>query len=242
MATEIRVHRRTTDRILFTLVAIGVPLIVLTGYARTYYFKTWFGTPALPGPLVHAHGMLMSGWIILFGAQTWLIETRRVKTHIQLGILGAFLAVAIVTTGTLAALAATARGGAPPGQSAVPFLIIPLGDILVFAVLVGLAIYYRKRVEIHKRLMLLTAVNLLAAAIARIPLGVIETYGPWAFFGFTDLVMLGCIAFDTIRNKRLHPAFMWGAPLIIIFQPLRLMFAGTAAWASFAELLLSPFK
>ena len=31
-------------------------LLVLAGFARTYYLKFAFGTPPLPGLLVHLHG------------------------------------------------------------------------------------------------------------------------------------------------------------------------------------------
>jgi hypothetical protein len=79
---------------------------------------------------------------------------------------------------------------------------------------------------------------LLAPAIARIPLQFIETGGPLVFFGLTDLCALACIAFDTIRNRRLHPAYLWGALLVIASQPLRLMLAGTNAWMQFATWLV----
>jgi hypothetical protein len=81
-------------------------------------------------------------------------------------------------------------------------------------------------------------VNLLAPAIARIPLAFIENGGPVAFFGLTDLCLLGFVAFDTIRHRRLHPAFLWGSLLIIVFQPLRILLAGTDAWLSFAAALV----
>ena len=230
------------DRHLYIWAAALVPVIVLAGFARTYYLKGFFGNPPLPGLLVHLHGLVMTSWVVLFVTQVSLVATGRTRTHQRLGVFGAILAALIVIVGVLTGIAGAARG-ASPGPPPLRFLVIPLGDMLVFAVLVGSALYFRRgRLDIHKRLMLLAAVNLLAPAIARIPLHFIETGGALAFFGLTDLCLLACVAFDTIRNRRLHPAFLWGTLFVVAFQPLRLMLAGTDVWMSFATALVGLVK
>jgi hypothetical protein len=212
-------------------------LIILAGFARTYYLKAYFGDPALPGLLVHMHGIVMTSWVVLFVTQVSLVAARRTRVHQRLGVLGAVLAALVLLVGTLTAIAAAARG-ATPGPPALQFLVIPLGDLLVFALLVGTALYFRRRLDLHKRLMLLAAVNLLTPAIARIPFHFIETGGPLVFFGLTDLCVLACVVFDSIRHRRLHPAFLWGTILIVASQPLRLMLAGTDIWMRFATWLV----
>jgi hypothetical protein len=230
------------DRRLYIWFAVFMPIIVLAGFARTYYLKGFFGNPPLPGLLVHLHGLVMTSWVVLFVTQVSLVATGRTRTHQRLGVLGAILAALIVVVGVLTGIAGAARG-ASPGPPALQFLVIPLGDMLVFAILVGTALYFRRgRLDVHKRLMLLAAVNLLAPAIARIPLHFIETGGALAFFGLTDLILLACVGFDTIRNRRLHPAFLWGTLFIIAFQPLRLMLAGTDIWLRFATMLVGLWK
>jgi hypothetical protein len=146
----------------------------------------------------------------------------------------------VFVVGILTGLSAAARGASPP--AALQFLIIPLGDMLIFAVLIGTALYFRRKFDVHKRLMLLAAVNILVPAIARIPLKFIETGGPLAFFGLADVCLLACVAFDTIKHRRLHPAFLWGGLFIILSQPLRLMFAGTELWHKIATALVSLVK
>ena len=42
--------------------------MVFAGFARTFYLKTIFGTPALSG-LLFTHGVLMSLWFALFFTQ-----------------------------------------------------------------------------------------------------------------------------------------------------------------------------
>jgi hypothetical protein len=228
---------RVNDRRLYILAAILTPLIVLAGFARTYYLKPLFSTPDLPSRIVHLHGIIMTSWVVLFVAQVSLVATRRTRVHQRLGILGGVLAALVVIVGILTALYAAARG-ATPGPPALSFLIIPFGDMVIFATLIGLALYYRRKLDIHKRLMLLAAINLLTPAIARIPLSFITNGGPLAFFGLTDLIVLACVAFDTIKHRRLHPAFLWGSIFLILMQPLRLLLAGTSAWLTFAAALV----
>jgi len=237
MAATPRVPARVNDRRLYILAAILIPAIVLLGFARTYYLKPFFNTPDIPGRIVHLHGAVMTAWVVLFVAQVSLVATRRTKVHQRLGILGSVIAALVVIVGVLTALFAAARG-ATPGPPALSFLIIPLGDMLIFAILIGLALYYRRKLPVHKRLMLLAAISLLAPAIARIQLSFIINGGPLAFYGLTDLCLLACIAFDTVKHRRLHPVFLWGGLFIIVMQPLRILLAGTDVWIRFAAALV----
>jgi hypothetical protein len=237
MAATPRVPDRVNDRRLYILAAILIPAIVLLGFARTYYLKPFFNTPDIPGRIVHLHGIVMTAWVVLFVAQVSLVARRRTKMHQRLGILGGVIAALVVIVGVLTALFAAARG-ATPGPPALSFLIIPLGDMLIFAILIGLALYYRRKLPVHKRLMLLAAINLLTPAIARIPAQFIIDGGPLAFFGLTDLILLAVVAFDTIKHRRLHPVFLWGTIFLIAMQPLRLLLAGTNVWMSFAAALV----
>ena len=237
MAATPRVPSRVNDRRLYLLAAILTPLIVFAGFARTYYLKPLFGTPDIAGRIVHLHGIVMTAWVVLFVAQVSLVATRRTKIHQRLGILGAGLAALVVIVGVLTALYAAARG-ATPGPPALSFLIIPLGDMLIFSILISLALYYRRKLHVHKRLMLLAGINLLTPAIARIPLDFIINGGPLVFFGLTDLCLLACVAFDTIKHRRLHPVFLWGTIFVIGMQPLRLLLGGTDVWMRFAAALV----
>ena len=241
MATNPAVQRSARDRRLFTWFAILMPFIVLLGFARTYYLKGFFDTPAVPGLLVHLHGAVMTSWVLLFVVQVWLVSSRRVRVHQRLGKIGAVLALLVFIVGVMTGIDAAARG-ASPGAPALQFLVIPLGDMLIFAGLIATALYYRRRMEIHKRLMLVAAINLLTPAIARIPLNFIINGGPLVFFGLTDLCLVACVAIDTIKTRKLHPAFLWGTLLVIVSQPLRILLSGTGAWMQFATWLVGLAK
>ena len=58
MAMNPAIQTTNKDRRLYIWFAALMPLIVLAGFARTYYLKGFFGTPSLPGLLVHLHGLV----------------------------------------------------------------------------------------------------------------------------------------------------------------------------------------
>jgi hypothetical protein len=86
--------------------------------------------------------------------------------------------------------------------------------------------------------MLLATLGILTPAVARLPLDGLRAAGLPAFFGFTIFCVLVVVGYDTWRNRRLHPAFGWGAAALIASVPLRIGLAGTDRWQSFAAWLL----
>src|SRR3546814_4502772 len=85
--------------------------------------------------------------------------------------------------------------------------------------------------------MLLGCVGLLTAAIARIPLTLLREGGIVAAFLTTLALVLACVAWDTIAQRRLHPAFAWAAGLIGVSWQLRLALSQTPQWLEFARWL-----
>lgn len=236
MDSEMALSRRAMERRLYGLMGWVVALIVLWGFGKTYYLKTVFGTPAL-STLLHVHGAVMSSWILLFIVQAKLVDARRIDLHRKLGMVGALVATAVLVVGPLAAITA-ARLGRTPGPPPLIFLVVPIGDMVVFATLVGTGLWFRERADLHKRLMLLSCVGMLGAAIARIPIELLAKAGPLAYFGITDLLVLSCLAYDWRIHRRVHPAFGWGALFIILSHPLRMALGMTSAWMSFAQWLV----
>ena len=116
------------------------------------------------------HGLVFTTWMILLMVQTGLVAGGQVRWHRQLGIAGAVLAAAVVVFGTAVQLASMQRDlGA---LESVPFVrIVVFGgftSVIAFAGLAGAAIGWRRRPEIHKRVILIATIALLGAATARI--------------------------------------------------------------------------
>jgi hypothetical protein len=227
---------RRPGRRFYTIMAVAIAATVFAGFAPSFYLRSFFASPKTLTPLVVFHGILFTTWILIFFTQVRLVAARRTDIHRKLGVAAAFVAAAMPVVGTFAAIASAKRGFTPPGgPPPLVFLMIPLSDMVVFPILVGLALYFRRRSEIHKRLMLLATLAILTPAIARIAF--IKPHGIPAFFGITDLFIISALVYDKIRNGRIHPAFLAGGLFVILMQPAKIMMAGTPWWHTVATWL-----
>jgi hypothetical protein len=233
--------RRAFDRRLFLAAAIAFPLLVLVGFGRTYYARGLFDVPPLPTRLVHLHGLLMTAWVVLFVTQVRLISAQRVRLHQRLGYAGVGLGALIITTGVPTALHAAkyASTSSPPEVPPLQFLAVPLFDLLMFALLFGAAIYYRRHPRAHKSLMLLTAINLLPPALARIPLAALQSLGPLWFFGFPTALAVMCLVLERRRYGHLNRVLLTGTVVLVCSYVGRLMLMTTSGWMALATALTS---
>ena len=228
--------RRQFDRRLFLIAAVAFPLTVLVGFGPSYYAKGLVAAP-LPSVIVHVHGLLMTIWVGLFVTQVALVSTTRIRLHQRLGYGAIGLALLIVATGLPTALRAAKYGAAstPPGIPPLSFLAVPMFDLVVFALLFGAAIYYRRRPAEHKSLMLLTALNFLPPALGRIQIPALQAIGPLWFFGVPSVIALVCVALERRRHGRLNSVFLVGSLCVIASYVVRLGLMSTEAWMRFAE-------
>jgi hypothetical protein len=223
----------------YILVAVASTLLVFVGFARSYYLRSVFGFPTLPG-FLHLHGLVMTLWFLLFFVQAWLVSVRRTRLHRELGFFVVGLAVLMVAvTGTVVIRAARRGFTAFPETVKWPgFLLWSLGIMLTFAVLFFAAVWLRGRSALHKRLMVLASLSIWGPAISRLPLYFIETGSLWTSIAVGDACVLTCVAVDSIRNGRLNPAFVWGGLLILCSHPLLIWIGNTPTWARTATWLL----
>lgn len=223
------------ERLFYVGMAVAIVATAFAGFARTYYLRWHYDAPPLM-PLLHLHGLVFTSWLLLLLAQTSLVAANRVDLHRRLGVAGAALAALMVVVGTVTAVTRAGQGAAPTGVPPLVFLAIPLGDMVMFAGLAGAGLWFRRRPDLHKRLMLLATTALMAAPIARLPFGVLQA-GPPAFFGLADLFLVALIAYDLVTRRRVHRATLVGGLALVLSQPLRLMLSGTGAWLAFAAWL-----
>ena len=231
-----RIISQRHERLFFTSMCVAIALTVFIGFAPTFFLRPLFHTEPLV-PLLILHGVVFTAWIALLLVQTTLIATRRTRIHRRLGIAGAVLAVLLIVVGTTTAIIRAQVTGLPGSPSPLVFLTIPLGDMLVFGILVGCAFYFRHRADTHKRLMILATIAILPAAVARLPLGFIFRFSPLAFFAVSDLFIVPCLIYDFVVRGRPHRATVLGGLLIVVSHPLRFLIGNTDAWINFATWL-----
>lgn len=237
MAVNANLLPRQADRRLFLIAAIGFPLIVLIGYFKSYYFSAFFDGRPIANALVHAHGIVMSVWVLYFVAQVALIRSKNIKLHMSMGMAGIALAALVVIVGLATAYdSQLVRRSAPPGNDPHEFFVLPVGDMLLFVIFFAGAIYYRKRPLEHKSLMLMTAINFLPAALFRIPV-VPEQYTLLFVFGLASLMAIACLLWMRAKHGKFNRIFAAATLLLIIALPLRLVLAGTSVWHNFVAWL-----
>jgi len=236
MTTTTLARPLRSDSIFFPAMSAALAVVVFAGFAQTWFLKPLFETPPLNSLRV-VHGVAFTGWIALLIFQTSAVAANRRDLHRRYGAIGAGLAVLMVVLGTWLAIIALREGHTNGAPSATAFLAVPLFNILVFALLVGLGIANRKRAGFHKRYMLLATAAISGAAIARVPLGFIAAGGPPVFFGLSDLFIAACAAYDFAIARRVHPATLYSAALIIASQVVTLAVGMTAPWTAFAQWL-----
>jgi len=184
----------------------------------------------------YIHGAVATGWMALAVVQPLLIASRRVTLHRQVGWLGAAVAGAVVLMNTLAVLASAARpDDSVPPPTPLEFVGVLLSAITVFAILVGLAIAFRRDGPSHKRLMYLATINLLQAAIVRIPLGFLYDAGPVTTFSLAYTFIVPLLGWDVAVWRRVHPATLWGGLGLIVSLPVRFWFSETAVGLAVAK-------
>ena len=86
--------------------------------------------------------------------------------------------------------------------------------------------------------MLLATAAIIDAAVARIPLAIIQQAALPMTFLVSDLFVLAVALYDLATKRRVHPATIWSGVIIIGSQALRMWIGGTQIWHDFAASLL----
>jgi hypothetical protein len=227
---------RRFDQVFFPGVAWLMLIIVFVGFAPSYYLAGVLRAP-LPSLAIHVHAIVFTCWILLLIAQTSLTVAGRVDVHRRLGIAGFILASSMLIVGVWAATDQLARESHV--RDPLAFYILPLANIVAFAVLMVLA--YRARFDsaAHKRLIIVASTALMAAPIARWHLhGFLHTraFGVSATMAerLSYMFILLLIAYDLWATRRVHRATVWAGAFLIIFQQSAVYFGRTWIWHAFA--------
>ena len=244
MSAIFRSASRFDRRLCLSASLIFLALVFWT-FARTFYLKPFFGTPPLSS-LLHVHGAVMTGWVVLLVVQTSLIAAHRVRWHRRLGVFGAVWAALVVIVGSVTTLHAAARevrGHTDFAASQVVITSLDLLQMLFFAAFVAIAIWQRHRPDYHKRLMLLTIACMLPDALARLPVNFMaqatEVDLNLRIMVGLDAFIFVCVGLDTFWHRRLHLAFAWGALLFVGAFHFALYATQSQAWIAFCESLLA---
>jgi uncharacterized membrane protein YozB (DUF420 family) len=227
------------SRFFFVVMACAVIVTVFAGFAPTFYLRGSFTQTRPMSMLLHVHGIVFSAWVSLFLVQTLLIARGARRLHQRFGWIGAGIAAAMISLVAAAVIEELRRvNGFPPPPLA---LALSAFDIIVFAMLVGTALYFRKRPDWHKRFMLSATIVLLGAPMFR---AVVHSLGRGDMAKVSivstllvDAFFLPCFAYDILTRRRIHPAYLVALALIVLDQVAQATVVSWTPWINFSQAL-----
>lgn len=224
------------ERLFYVAMASFVVLICFVGFAPSFYLKGYLNPHRELSILLHVKGFAFSAWIILFLIQSVLIVRGSRALHQRLGWLAAALATSMVVLVALATVEEMRR--VPPFPPPAVALALNTFDTVVFAILVSTAIWYRKKSEWHKRLLLSATLILVGAPIVRILLmmeGEMSIRLLILDVLLVDLIFLICFAVDLGRQRRIHPAYLVALGMLLVDQITTFSVMSWQPWINLAD-------
>lgn len=200
--------------------AISMLMVNLIGFGPTLYLRPLFDVPPIPFYL-YLHGAAGTAWFVLLVVQTVLIAQHRVHIHRRLGWAGIAVAAIVLVSGIVTSANMVPRNvalGLTSEADLQLYINVTSADnaaFITFPTLVLLAAFWRRRPDIHKRLMLLASVPILGPAAARIG----SWYGPIPnpiVVGVVLAFVVALVVHDVWTRRRPHTATVLGILLIVL--------------------------
>lgn len=234
----------------FFSMSVACAAIAFLGFAPTYWIPLLTGKLTIH-PIIHLHGAVFFAWSLFLVRQTWLATTGRLVAHRRNGLIGVTLATAMTIFGLFTAINrmqwAAGLGHAEAGRA---FAIVPVSTILFFATTFAAAVVFARQRDWHKRLMLVAAISVLDAPIARWFITFLAPAGPLppgpppvavdlgpSLVAF--LLMAVAMLFDWRRLGRPHTAYLIGGGAYVLIKVIQVPISTTATWHAVAAWLMT---
>lgn len=228
---------RGEAKFFFTMACVMAATIIAGFSLNIAMGRSSFGAPWL----VHFHAWVMMGWLGLYLAQNTLMFTNNVAVHRRLGWLSVLFLPVILVLGVLITRLSLQTTGGPPFFDQNQFLF---SNPLQMAGLVGTAawaIVIRKNTGWHRRLMYCAFAGLTGPGLGRLlPMPFLIPYGWYISAIGASLLFIGiAMIADKRRYGRVHPAYWWGAGIVLGIQIVADLIAYSAWGIGFTQQLLA---
>jgi hypothetical protein len=218
-------------RVFLPAILIGT-VVAVVGFWRTYFGPLLTGTldEAL---IVHIHAATMVIWLAVVIGQVWLAASGRVRLHVRLGSWVMAYSVLMVSVWLLTISHTFATRLATGDVFRAQRLLFGLLREVVFMVpFLAAGWVYRKRPEVHKRLMLVATTLILAPAIGRMAfLGF--PVALWKFMLIWPAPIYLAMVHDFRTKRLIHPAYVIGV-LAMLTMRLVLPLNTSPTWHALA--------
>ncbi len=224
------------DKYFYLTMGLLAAAVVVAGFSQTVDASLFH--PSIPRPaILWFHGAAFSAWVLFYIFQSTLVRTKNVKLHRSLGWFGAGLGSVMVPLGiTTAVVMGRFDIHVLHEKYVEEFLIVPFYDMAAFGTLISLAILWRKKPDLHRRLLFVATVGLLDAGFGRFQ----YLYDTNLFMVCVDLVMLLGVARDLLVDRRIHKVYLMALPCVFVAQYFAVYTWRSAApwWMAIAHSIL----
>ncbi len=214
----------------------AMTVVVLLGFWPFYARLFRGGTGA--HWLVYLHAAVFSGWMVLLLTQVVLVFLRKVRAHQQLGKFGIYYGAVVLLMGLVTSFAVPAlhvAAGRSTLDEAAAFLILPLGDMLLFCVFFSAGIASRRRPEVHKQWMVLASIALIYPGAARFA----DPYGLPAIVAVWLLPLGLLLTYQMVTRGRIGRIYLAGTA-VLLASLTRLAAMESEVWLEVGRGLLTP--
>jgi hypothetical protein len=232
--------RVRVDRYFYFGMSLIIAFVTIYGFSQT--INTNLLHPAIARPLLlWVHGAAFAAWVALFIIQSSLVRTRHVRLHRSLGWFVAGLGAVMVPLGFAIAVIMgrfhihQLRDRASAIEAS---LILSFYDMVAFAIVFVLAFAWRRKSDLHRRLMFVATCGLTSAAFTRFPVAAIQH--EYTYICVDALIVLGILR-DLLVNHRIHKAYLYALPILAISQGLTMYVVqnSVAWWMRIAHAILA---
>jgi len=235
------------DRLFYSATGAIFLVLVVLGFQH-YIFggRHVDGSPIAPAMLVIVvmHSSAIFAWFVLFFTQSLLISLNNRRLHMKLGWSVLVIASLIAVTGPLVA---TRSLQVDPSQVVFDwpsrqFLLIMYSEIALYVAFVTIGVLNRKRLRIHRPMMLMASLVILTGATGRIPL-VNSIFGFHHWVGiFGPVIALAALLFlvRVALTRTVDREFAAGFAALVVATVLAAGIAETNVWITLAGPILKP--
>ena len=171
---------------------IGLFILAIAGFWPSYFSKFFDGTADFSFYL-HFHAFLAVIWILFLIIQPILIRKKKFALHRNIGKLSYLLVPLIYISITLLAHSRITGEEENLGLS----LWIPFKDLIIFSFGYGIAIYYRKKMQVHARGMIVAGIVLIEPALVRF---ILYTFFPESGFAPEGYLMTIALVYALLAS------------------------------------------
>ncbi|GMG87219.1 hypothetical protein [Biformimicrobium ophioploci] len=146
-------------------------LLALIPVTVIAFWPSYFGRLGTANYVHHWHGITGTAWILLLAAQNWLATRKNFNAHKQLGLTLFVLVPLLIGSFALVSHLGAVRfaAGSPfYAQVGMPLLTADILYVFATALLVYLALKFRRNVKLHSALMLSTVIAMISPIFARL--------------------------------------------------------------------------